>query len=100
MTKRKTKGKYNQINENENPTVESFRKQTRFGVKTQIQGRNNLNNCLLCGVSFKRENVIHKVVKSAKGVRLHICGDCANKAYPSAQDYVKPSVRKLAARGV
>ena len=87
------------LDENKNSTVENFRKQKRFGIKTQIQGRNNLNNCLLCGVSFKRENVIHKVVKSAKGVRLHICGGCAN-GYPSAQDYVKPSVRKLAARGM
>lgn len=81
--------------ENINPTLTGFRKQTRFSTGKNIIGRNDLNHCVVCGVSFKKGGVTHKVVKSAKGLRLHLCGECAGDHYPNAKPYVKAVRHKL-----
>lgn len=75
----------------------SMEKRNQFKPLSRISGRNKLSTCLICGGSFKRDGIIHMVVKSAKGTRLHICSVCAEK-YPNAKPYVIASTHRLPSR--
>ena len=94
MTKGKKRHRMDKGDRPDTVSLNKIQKQTRFN-SNKVLGRNDIGHCVVCGASFKHKGVTHKVIKSAKGLRLHLCGECAENRYPTAQVYVKPSTKGM-----